>query len=110
MDSVEGPMPQTRFVLKKALALDKRVIVVVNKIDRPAARYFCLHTINRSRQYSRRTYFANLKGTTEILQSHLLALLKAQGLSAGMCKKFSASDIVDQAVEEAHSLYFDSEP
>ena len=31
-------MPQTRFVLKKALALDKKVVVVVNKIDRPAAR------------------------------------------------------------------------
>lgn len=39
VDSVEGPMPQTRFVLKKALALDKKVIVVVNKIDRPAARH-----------------------------------------------------------------------
>lgn len=38
VDSVEGPMPQTRFVLKKALAMDKKVIVVVNKIDRPAAR------------------------------------------------------------------------
>ena len=38
VDSVEGPMPQTRFVLRKALALDKKVIVVVNKIDRPAAR------------------------------------------------------------------------
>ena len=31
-------MPQTRFVLKKALALEKKVIVVVNKIDRPSAR------------------------------------------------------------------------
>lgn len=31
-------MPQTRFVLKKALALDKKVIVTINKIDRPAAR------------------------------------------------------------------------
>eukprot|EP00878_Enallax_costatus_P000897 GHUV01001025.1.p1 GENE.GHUV01001025.1~~GHUV01001025.1.p1 ORF type:complete len:709 (+),score=211.80 GHUV01001025.1:186-2129(+) len=38
VDSVEGPMPQTRFVTKKALALDKKVCVVVNKIDRPAAR------------------------------------------------------------------------
>ena len=38
VDSVEGPMPQTRFVLKKALALEKKVIVVVNKIDRPSAR------------------------------------------------------------------------
>lgn len=38
VDSVEGPMPQTRFVLRKALSLNKRVVVVVNKIDRPAAR------------------------------------------------------------------------
>merc|ERR1712091_231088 len=38
VDSVEGPMPQTRFVLKKALELDLRVVVVVNKVDRPAAR------------------------------------------------------------------------
>ena len=41
VDSVEGPMPQTRFVLRKALDLNKKVLVVVNKIDRPAARY-CL--------------------------------------------------------------------
>ena len=38
VDSVEGPMPQTRFVLRKSLALNKKVIVVVNKIDRDAAR------------------------------------------------------------------------
>ena len=38
VDSVEGPMPQTRFVLRKALDLDKKVLVVVNKIDRPSAR------------------------------------------------------------------------
>ena len=38
VDAVEGPMPQTRFVLRNALALNKKVVVVVNKIDRPAAR------------------------------------------------------------------------
>ncbi|HEY9886263.1 MAG TPA: GTP-binding protein, partial [Vampirovibrionales bacterium] len=37
VDSVEGPMPQTRFVLKKALEKKQKVIVVINKIDRPAA-------------------------------------------------------------------------
>ena len=37
-DAVEGPMPQTRFVLKKSLELGLKPIVVVNKIDRPAAR------------------------------------------------------------------------
>ncbi len=38
VDAFEGPMPQTRFVLEKALALDLKVIIVVNKIDRPDAR------------------------------------------------------------------------
>ncbi len=38
VDAVEGPMPQTRFVTKKALAQGLKPIVVVNKVDRPAAR------------------------------------------------------------------------
>ena len=38
VDAFEGCMPQTRFVLKKALGLKKKVVVVVNKIDRPGAR------------------------------------------------------------------------
>jgi len=38
VDAFEGCMPQTRFVLKKALSLDLRPIIVVNKIDRPNAR------------------------------------------------------------------------
>ena len=38
VDAFEGPMPQTRFVLQKALELGHRVILVVNKIDRPDAR------------------------------------------------------------------------
>lgn len=38
VDAQEGPMPQTYFVLKKALALSLKVIVVINKIDKPAAR------------------------------------------------------------------------
>jgi len=38
VDAVEGPMPQTRFVTKKALGLGLRPIVVINKVDRPGAR------------------------------------------------------------------------
>lgn len=38
IDAAEGPMPQTRFVLQKALEMKHRVIIVVNKIDRPDAR------------------------------------------------------------------------
>lgn len=38
VDAAEGPLPQTRFVLKKALGQGKRVILVINKVDRPDAR------------------------------------------------------------------------
>ncbi|KON79564.1 translational GTPase TypA [Azoarcus sp. PA01] len=38
VDAVEGPMPQTRFVTRKALALGLKPIVVINKIDRPGSR------------------------------------------------------------------------
>lgn len=38
VDAAEGPMPQTRFVLQKALEMNLKIIVVVNKIDRPDAR------------------------------------------------------------------------
>ena len=38
VDAAEGPMPQTRFVLQKALEMGHKIIVVVNKIDRPDAR------------------------------------------------------------------------
>lgn len=44
VDAVEGPMPQTRFVTRKALALGLKPIVVVNKVDRPGARID--HVIN----------------------------------------------------------------
>ena len=37
VDAKEGPMPQTRFVLKKALAMNLKIIVVINKIDKPDA-------------------------------------------------------------------------
>lgn len=38
VDAAEGPMPQTRFVLRKALELGLRIVVVINKVDRPHAR------------------------------------------------------------------------
>jgi GTP-binding protein len=38
VDAVDGPMPQTRFVTKKAFALGLKPIVVINKVDRPGAR------------------------------------------------------------------------
>ena len=44
VDSAEGPMPQTRFVLDKALQLNLRPVVVINKIDKPDARPDAVHT------------------------------------------------------------------
>ena len=38
VDAAEGPMPQTRFVLQKALEFGHKIIIVINKIDRPDAR------------------------------------------------------------------------
>ncbi len=38
VDAFEGPMPQTRYVLQKALSLNKKVIVVINKVDKPNCR------------------------------------------------------------------------
>src|SRR3989338_4988281 len=43
VDAKEGPMPQTRFVLKKALALGLRIIVVIKKIDKSDARVHYVH-------------------------------------------------------------------
>jgi GTP-binding protein len=43
VDAQEGPMPQTRFVLKKSLELGLKPIVVINKIDKPAARPVAVH-------------------------------------------------------------------
>jgi len=45
VDASEGPRPQTRFVLRKALALQLPVVLVVNKIDRPDARLAAVVTI-----------------------------------------------------------------
>lgn len=45
VDAQEGPMPQTRFVLKKSLELGLKPIVVINKIDKPAARPSVVHEL-----------------------------------------------------------------
>lgn len=43
IDAKEGPMPQTRFVLKKALEMKHKIIVVINKVDKPDARVHYVH-------------------------------------------------------------------
>ncbi len=46
VDAQEGPMPQTRFVLKQALKMKLKIILVINKIDKPAARVH--HALNKT--------------------------------------------------------------
>ena len=65
VDSFEGPMPQTRFVLKKALELDLRVIIVINKTDRPDAR--CDEVVDETLEL-----LMDLEATDEQLDSPIL--------------------------------------
>ncbi|NBI10328.1 translational GTPase TypA [Colidextribacter sp. OB.20] len=75
VDAAEGPMPQTRFVLSKALELGHRVIVVVNKIDRPDQRVYevvdeCLELL------------LDLDATDEQLESPMLFCSGRQGIAS----------------------------
>ena len=65
VDAAEGPMPQTRFVLRKAMELNHRIIVVINKIDRPDAR--CTEVIDEVLEL-----LIDLNATDEQLDSPML--------------------------------------
>jgi GTP-binding protein len=73
VDAVEGPMPQTRFVTKKALALGLKPIVVVNKIDRDGARpdWVVDHTFRPLRQARRKRRAARLPGDLRLRDQRL---------------------------------------
>ena len=73
VDAAEGPMPQTRFVLSKALELGHRVIVVVNKIDRPDQRIY--EVINECGDL-----LIDLDATDEQLDSPMLFCSARQGV------------------------------
>jgi GTP-binding protein len=80
VDAVEGPMPQTRFVTKKALALGLRPIVVINKVDRPGAR--CDWVINHTFDL-----FANLGATDEQLDFPVVYASALNGYATTDLKK-----------------------
>ena len=65
IDSFEGPMPQTRFVLRKALELNLSVIICVNKMDRPDQR--CREVVDETLEL-----FLELNATDEQLDSHVV--------------------------------------
>jgi len=75
VDAAEGPMPQTRFVLEKALSLGHRIIVVVNKIDRPDAR--CNEVIDEVLEL-----LLDLNATDEQLDSPMLFCSARQGIAS----------------------------
>lgn len=74
VDASEGPLPQTRFVLKKALTSDKKIIVVVNKIDRKDA---------RAKEVLDEIYslFLDLDATEEQIQFPILYAIGKQGIA-----------------------------
>lgn len=74
VDAAEGPMPQTRFVLGRALELGHRVIVVVNKIDRPDSRVY--EVIDEVLEL-----LMDLDATDEQLDSPMLFCSARQGIS-----------------------------
>ncbi|MBX7205799.1 MAG: translational GTPase TypA [Bacteroidia bacterium] len=72
VDAFEGPMPQTRFVLQKALALGKKPIVVINKVDKPNCRPDEVHDAVFE-------LFFNLDATEEQLNFHTIYGSSKQG-------------------------------
>ena len=74
VDAAEGPMPQTRFVLSRALELGHRVIVVVNKIDRPDQR---IHEVDEVLEL-----LLDLDATDEQLDSPMLFCSARQGIAS----------------------------
>lgn len=72
VDAFEGPMPQTRFVLQKALALGKKPIVVINKVDKPNCRPDEIHDAVFD-------LFFNLDANEEQLDFHTLYGSSKQG-------------------------------
>lgn len=75
VDAKEGPMPQTKFVLKKALELGHKAIVVINKIDKPDAQID--HTINKTFDL-----FVHLGATDEQLEFPIVYASGIRGLAS----------------------------
>lgn len=85
VDAKEGPMPQTRFVLKKALELGLKAIVVINKIDKPAARP--TEVLNKTFDL-----FVELGASHEQLDFHTVYAVGLQG-TATLDEKIPGKDL-----------------
>ncbi len=99
VDAVEGPMPQTRFVTRKALALGLKPIVVVNKVDRPSARpdWVVSHTFD---------LFDKLGASEEQLDFPVVYASALQGWAVTDLKNAPASpETTDIAVHNMRPLF-----
>ncbi|MEI7750223.1 MAG: translational GTPase TypA [Candidatus Moraniibacteriota bacterium] len=104
VDAQEGPMPQTRFVLKKSLELGLRPIVVLNKIDKPAAR----PEIVAELVYE---LFLDLGATDEQLDFPVLYAIAREGIAKRSLdeKGVDLSPILDTILERVPEALHDSE-
>lgn len=91
VDAKEGPMPQTKFVLKKALELGHKAIVVINKIDKPDAQID--HTINKTFDL-----FVHLGATDEQLEFPIIYASGIRGLASTDPERLKA-EIADPNTE-----------
>jgi GTP-binding protein len=97
IDAQEGPMPQTKFVLKKALELGLKVIVVINKVDKPLANIS--HTLEATNDL-----FLELATDTEQLNFPVIYAIGREGKAAETAEEVQSSTdltkILDTVLEE----------
>ncbi len=93
IDAQEGPMPQTKFVLKKAIELGLKIIVVLNKIDKKLADVN--QTINRTNDL-----FLELATTTEHLEFPVYYAIGREGRAAGSLDELTNSTTLEPILNE----------
>lgn len=97
IDAQEGPMPQTKFVLKKAMELGLRIIVVINKIDKALANI--PHTIERTNDL-----FLELATDTEHLEFPIIYAIGREGKAGKTPEEVQTSNSLEPLFEEIISF------
>lgn len=97
IDAQEGPMPQTKFVLKKALELGLKIIVVINKIDKPLANI--PHTLNKTHDL-----FLELATHEDQLEFPVLYAIGREGKAGRTEEEARASENLEPLFEEIISF------
>jgi len=97
VDAAEGPLPQTRFVLQKALAQGLKVILVINKVDRPDAR--TQDVVNHAFDL-----FVELGATSEQADFPIVYACARQGCAHWISTRFQAFLTVASRAPSSHCL------